>query len=63
MAAKTVGGNYYKYFESYLVKMCIRDSAGLDGVTLTDKGDTVDVTLKTLNAGDKVSIACLLYTS
>lgn len=31
-------------------------------ITLTDKGDTVDVTLKTLNAGDKVSIAGKNYT-
>ena len=36
--------------------------AGLDGVTLTDKGDTVDVTLKTLNAGDKISIAGKNFT-
>ena len=36
--------------------------AGLDGVTLADKGDTVEVTLKTLNGGDKISIAGKNYT-
>ena len=36
--------------------------AGLDGVTLTDKGDEVEVTLKELKAGDKISIAAVSYT-
>ena len=36
--------------------------AGIDGVSLTDKGDTVDVTLKELKAGDKISIAGKNYS-
>ena len=36
--------------------------AGLDGVTLTDKGDFVEVALKELKAGDKVSIAGKNFT-
>ena len=59
-----------KFNETYLLKGDGADKAhnvnahdaGIDGVTLTDKGDTVDVTLKTLNAGDKVSIAGKNYT-
>ena len=59
-----------KFNETYLLKgdgaekehKVNAHDAGLDGVTLTDKGDTVDVTLKTLNAGDKVSIAGKNYT-
>ena len=59
-----------KFNETYLLKGNGADKAhnvnahdaGIDGVTLTDKGDTVDVTLKTLNAGDKVSIAGKNYT-
>ena len=59
-----------KFNETYLLKgdgaekahNVNAHDAGLDGVTLTDKGDTVDVTLKTLNAGDKVSIAGKNYT-
>ena len=59
-----------KFNETYLLKgegsegshkVNVHD-AGLDGVTFTDNGDTVDVTLKTLNAGDKVSIAGKQYT-
>ena len=59
-----------KFNETYLLKgdgsekahNVNAHDAGLDGVTLTDKGDKVDVTLKTLNAGDKVSIAGKNYT-
>ena len=59
-----------KFNETYLLKgdgaekahNVNAHDAGLDGVTLTDKGDTVDVTLKELNAGDKVSIAGKNYT-
>ena len=59
-----------KFNETYLLKgdgaekahNVNAHDAGLDGVTLTDKGDTVDVTLKTLNAGDKISIAGKNYT-
>ena len=59
-----------KFNETYLLKgdgaekahKVNAHDAGLDGVTLTDKGNTVDVTLKTLNAGDKVSIAGKNYT-
>ena len=59
-----------KFNETYLLKGDGAESshkvnvhdAGLDGVTFTDKGDSVDVTLKTLNAGDKVSIAGKQYT-
>ena len=59
-----------KFNETYLLKGDGAESshkvnvhdAGLDGVTFTDKGDTVEVTLKTLNAGDKVSIAGKQYT-
>ena len=59
-----------KFNETYLLKgdgaekahNVNAHDAGLDGVTLTDKGDTVDVTLKTLNAGDKVSIAGKNYS-
>ena len=59
-----------KFNETYLLKgdgsekahNVNAHDAGLDGVTLTDKGDTVEVTLKTLNAGDKVSIAGKNYT-
>ena len=59
-----------KFNETYLLKgdgaekahNVNAHDAGLDGVTLTDKGDTVDVTLKTLNAGDKISIAGKNYS-
>ena len=59
-----------KFNETYLLKgdgaekehNVNAHDAGLDGVTLTDKGDKVEVTLKTLNAGDKVSIAGKNYT-
>ena len=59
-----------KFNETYLLKgdgaekahNVNAHDAGLDGVTLTDKGDSVDVTLKALNAGDKVSIAGKNYT-
>ncbi len=59
-----------KFNETYLLKgdgaekehNVNAHDAGLDGVTLTDKGDEVDVTLKTLNAGDKISIAGKNYT-
>ena len=59
-----------KFNETYLLKgdgaekahKVNAHDAGLDGVTLTDKGDTVDVTLKTLNAGDKISIAGKNFT-
>ena len=59
-----------KFNETYLLKGDGSESshkvnvhdAGLDGVSFTDNGDTVDVTLKTLNAGDKVSIAGKQYT-
>ena len=59
-----------KFNETYLLKGDGADKAhnvnahdaGLDGVTLTDKGDTVDVTLKELKAGDKISIAGKNYT-
>ncbi len=59
-----------KFNETYLLKgdgaekahNVNAHDAGLDGVTLADKGDEVEVTLKTLNAGDKVSIAGKNYT-
>ena len=59
-----------KFNETYLLKgdgaekahNVNAHDAGLDGVTLTDKGDKVDVTLKELNAGDKISIAGKNYT-
>ena len=59
-----------KFNETYLLKgdgaekahKVNAHDAGLDGVTLTDKGDIVDVTLKELKAGDKVSIAGKNYT-
>ena len=59
-----------KFNETYLLKGDGADKAhnvnahdaGLDGVTLTDKGDEVEVTLKELKAGDKVSIAGKNYT-
>ena len=59
-----------KFNETYLLKgdgaekahNVNAHDAGLAGVTLTDKGDTVDVTLKELNAGDKISIAGKNYT-
>ena len=59
-----------KFNETYLLKgdgaekahNVNAHDAGLDGVTLTDKGNSVDVTLKTLNAGDKISIAGKNYT-
>jgi len=59
-----------KFNETYLLKgdgaekahNVNAHDAGLDGVTLADKGDTVEVTLKTLNGGDKISIAGKNYT-
>ena len=59
-----------KFNETYLLKgdgaekahNVNAHDAGLDGVTLTDKGDEVEVTLKELNAGDKISIAGKNYT-
>ena len=59
-----------KFNETYLLKGDGADKAhnvnahdaGIDGVTLTDKGDTVEVTLKELKAGDKISIAGKNYT-
>jgi flagellin len=59
-----------KFNETYLLKgdgaekahNVNAHDAGLDGVTLTDKGDTVEVTLKELKAGDKISIAGKNYT-
>ena len=60
-----------KFNETYLLKgdgsekahTVNAHDAGLDGVTLDDKGDgTVAVTLKTLNGGDKISIAGKNYT-
>ena len=59
-----------KFNETYLLKGDGADKAhnvnahdaGIDGVTLTDNGDTVDVTLKELKAGDKISIAGKNYT-
>ena len=59
-----------KFNETYLLKgdgaekahNVNAHDAGIDGVTLTDKGDTVDVTLKELNAGDKISIAGKNYS-
>ena len=59
-----------KFNETYLLKGDGADKAhnvnahdaGIDGVTLTDKGNTVEVTLKELNAGDKISIAGKNYT-
>ena len=59
-----------KFNETYLLKGDGADKAhnvnahdaGLDGVTLTDKGDKVGVTLKELKAGDKISIAGKNYT-
>ena len=59
-----------KFNETYLLKGDGADKAhnvnahdaGIDGVTLTDKGDEVEVTLKELKAGDKVSIAGKNYT-
>ena len=59
-----------KFNETYLLKgdgaekahNVNAHDAGIDGVTLTDKGDEVDVTLKELKAGDKISIAGKNYT-
>ena len=59
-----------KFNETYLLKgdgaekahNVNAHDAGIDGVSLTDKGDTVDVTLKELKAGDKISIAGKNYT-
>ena len=59
-----------KFNETYLLKGDGADKAhnvnahdaGIDGVTLTDKGDKVEVTLKELHAGDKISIAGKNYT-
>ena len=60
-----------KFNETYLLKgdgsekahNVNAHDAGLDGVTLNDKGNgTVAVTLKTLNGGDKISIAGKNYT-
>ena len=59
-----------KFNETYLLKGDGADKAhnvnahdaGIDGVTLTDKGDEVEVTLKELHAGDKISIAGKNYT-
>ena len=59
-----------KFNETYLLKgdgaekehNVNAHDAGLVGVTLTDKGDEVEVTFKTLNAGDKISIAGKNYT-
>ena len=59
-----------KFNETYLLKGDGADKAhnvnahdaGLDGVTLTDNGDKVEVTLKELHAGDKISIAGKNYT-
>ena len=59
-----------KFNETYLLKgdgaekahNVNAHDAGLDGVTLTDKGDEVEVTLKELKAGDKISIAGKNYT-
>ena len=59
-----------KFNETYLLKgdgaekahNVNAHDAGIDGVSLTDKGDEVDVTLKELNAGDKISIAGKNYT-
>ena len=59
-----------KFNETYLLKgdgaekahNVNAHDAGLDGVTLTDKGDEVEVALKELKAGDKVSIAGKNYT-
>ena len=59
-----------KFNETYLLKgdgaekehNVNAHDAGLDGVSLTDKGDFVEVALKELKAGDKVSIAGKNYT-
>ena len=59
-----------KFNETYLLKgdgaekahNVNAHDAGLDGVTLTDKGDTVEVALKELKGGDKISIAGKNYT-
>ncbi len=60
-----------KFNEIYLLKGDGTESthdvnvhdAGIDGVTFADKGDgTVDVTLKSLSAGDSVNIAGKQYT-
>jgi len=59
-----------KFNETYLLKgdgaekahNVNAHDAGIDGVSLADKGDTVEVTLKTLNGGDKISIAGKNYT-
>ncbi len=60
-----------KFNETYLLKgdgsekahTVNAHDAGLDGVTLDDKGDgTVAVTLKSLKGGDKISIAGKNYT-
>ena len=63
------GGLYYGSTTQHAGSKCQQNAhnvnahdAGLDGVTLTDKGDKVDVTLKELNAGDKISIAGKNYT-
>ena len=59
-----------KFNETYLLKgdnsekehkVNVHD-AGLDGVTFSDNGDTVGVTLKALKAGDTISIAGKQYT-
>ena len=59
-----------KFNETYLLKgdgaekehNVNAHDAGLDGVTLTDKGDSVEVALKELKGGDKISIAGKNYT-
>ena len=59
-----------KFNETYLLKgdgaekahNVNAHDAGIDGVSLTDKGDKVEVTLKELKAGDKISIAGKNYT-
>ena len=59
-----------KFNETYLLKgdgtekahNINAHDAGLTGVDLSDKGDTVAVTLKELKAGDKISIAGKNYT-
>ena len=59
-----------KFNETYLLKgdgaekahNVNAHDAGLDGVTLTDKGNEVEVTLKELKAGDKIGIAGKNYT-
>ena len=59
-----------KFNETYLLKgdgaekehNVNAHDAGLDGVKLTDKGDSVEVVLKELKGGDKISIAGKNYT-